>query len=288
MLVLGTVVVTGIGLFGTAMMNQPVVSKPMPADGDPPLISHSLSVASPDAPRWLRYAQPFAAKPEQPLISVILLDRGGPRQQIEDLMERSTALSLAVGYDFGEARKRAWAAHRAGHEVLTAAPFGYEDAFADWPNVLAPHLPLEELDRRVRWHLAAIPNSVGLIDSETGDLAEDAEALSNIMERIAEDGALYVGGQPNGRLAVALARHAGAPASRANVRLSGAMGQERLVQALKDAELDARKWGEAIIVVDAEPLILEALDGWLDKRDWGVALAPVSAVVGRMRSAGSS
>ena len=240
---------------------------------------------TPDAPRWLANARPFPLAPDQPALAVVVIEPDENRHLLDRVMARERNLTIAVAHDFSTTRWRVQNIRREGHEILTLLPTAYGDDFARHANVIRRGLGPQELRRRVSWHLAATAASVGAMDLGGGEVLRDAEAMAVAAAALSEAGALFVDARSHREsLAAPLIRAAGVPATQRTVRVRAQDDAAQIISRLEEAESHALRWNHALVVVEASPATLDALSYWLDARNRDISLAPVSAIVARLRS----
>lgn len=248
-------------------------------------LQRQVLALSEEAPRWLANARPFPLSPERSALAVIVIDPVEGKHLADAVLAKDRNITLAVAHDFDTSRWRVQNMRREGHEIVTLLPTGYAEDFSRYANVLGREIGPSELRRRVGWHLAATPVSVGAMDAGGGDVLRDAQALTVAMAVLAEAGVLYVDARSNRTgFAAPIARAAGVPTAQRTVRIAARDDAAQIVSKLEEAEEHARRWQNAVVVVEATEGTLDALGGWLESRDASIALAPVSAVVARLRS----
>lgn len=263
----------------------PAPSAEAPArGGNPPPIS-------PDAP-WIRNAAPFPAADPRPRLAVILVDEGRDPALSAAAQRLSEPLNLALAAHVENLKERVAGARRSGHEVLIALPFDTEPPGVFAGGALMANLPEAENLRRLRWRLGQAPEAVGVL-GVGGEIATRNRAMmDSVMGEIRNAGALFVDSRAHPESqAGAAARRMGAPAGDAALRIDESADVEAIMDRLSEAEGRATVWGATIAMGALSPQTLEAFRRWTAERgpsaEAPVALAPISAVIKRLRSGSS-
>ncbi|MFP4328180.1 MAG: divergent polysaccharide deacetylase family protein, partial [Paracoccaceae bacterium] len=251
----------------------PTVGAPAPgetgAEAEDPV---SDPRAETEEPPLRRFAAPFDAPEDRPLMAVILLDDGPGGLGPEALQGLGFPVSVAVDAQAPGARETMQAYRAQGREVLAmgalpedARPQDAEVALAAWFD--------------------AVPEAVALMERGEGLLQPGREISEQLADYLADSGhglVLFPQGLDTG---VALAGRAGVPAATVFRDFDGAGQDARAIRRFLDnAAFRARQEGAVIMVGRLRAETLSALTFWaLQDRAESVALAPVSSILKTVR-----
>lgn len=239
-------------------------------------------------PAWRRNAVPFSGPADRPRLAVVVLDDGLDARSTMRAIRLNAPVTLAVAPTVEGARSRVDAARRLKREVLLLLPMESEARLVTAPNPIAAHIGREELLRRLSWNLAQIDGYVGVINRHGEKTSRDAQTMRTVMETLHREGLLFVDSRSHAdSVAGAVARRMGVPAGDRNAAVRLGDGQKAVIETLAEAEAHAREWGDAIVTIPAERGAIDTLKRWLRTRKSDVVIAPVSAVIGRLRSGAS-
>lgn len=236
----------------------------------------------PEEPAWKRYAAPFTAPADRPLVAVVLTGLGlnGPRtlQAIEQLPPEISLSFSPYGKQTEEFMRTARAF---GHEVLLDLPM--EPASADDPGTLAmltSLAPGQNLDR-LDIVLTRGRGYVGVVGALGSRFVGNPESLKPVLEALYERGLLYLDNRPlDEPLAARAAGQMGIPVAINDRSLDARMAATPAVDAsLAQVERIARERGTAVALGEPNPSTIAELKEWVASLSGkGLALAPVTAV----------
>ncbi|MGP1256727.1 MAG: divergent polysaccharide deacetylase family protein [Kiloniellales bacterium] len=242
-----------------------------------------LAPAPPAVPAWQRFARPFTAPPDRPLIAIVITGLGlnGPRtlQAIEQLPPE---MSLSFSPYAKQTEEFMRTARAFGHEVLVDLPM--EPATRDDPGAMALLTSLEpdaNLDR-LGLVLGRGRNYVGVVGTLGSRFVGDPNALEPVLNALVSRGLLYVDNRPvDTPHAAQKAAALGLPVAINDRSLDARMAATPAVDAsLAQVERIARERGVAVALGQPNPTTLAFLVEWAKTLPGkGLALAPVSAVV---------
>lgn len=242
---------------------------------------------SANLPVWMKHAEPFDTAGAQGLIAVVVMDDGRGSHLAERALEWTAPLTFAVAGDFAMSAERIARVRRAGREAMVIVPMGYGPDLGRDPNVLDLHLSEAEVRRRVGWHLARAEGYVGAISGHSGPVMRDEPSMRAVGEELAARGLIFVdSGAERNSLAGARIRSLGVPTGQGSVYVTRNDSASAALEKLADAEQRALTWGTAIVLIDADKTAMGALADWLRIRTPALAIAPISKVVGELRSGG--
>lgn len=234
---------------------------------------------------WVTHAEKFAVRSTRPRLAIVVIDDGSDAAASLAAMRLSSPVTLAIAPTADAAAKRADAARRFGREVLLLLPMQAEKNFDLAPNPIALHVPRDELVRRMDWNLAQIDNYVGVINHFGEATSRDAETMRIVMERLRDAGLGYIDARTHAdSVAGAVARRMGIPTGDLNITVPPGADSDGLQASLDTAVKRAERWGAAIVAVPAERGLVAGLSAWLSAVDGDVEIAPVTAVVTRLRT----
>ncbi len=238
-----------------------------------------------DAPRWQRNAATFPANDRAPRMAVIVVDSGWGMAPALKALQIPAPLTFAIAPTADSASKTALAARKAGRETLLLLPMQSENRFDTSPNPIAINTPENELMRRLNWNFSQIDGYVGVMNQFGEAVTRDAPTMRAVLEIIQSKGLSFIDTRAHSEsIASAVARRMGIPAGDRNISVQPGANAEELRAELTQALRHAEKWGTAIITVPAEHRIVKALEAWTATLKSDVKIAPVSAVIKRLRS----
>jgi len=238
-----------------------------------------------DALSWVRNAAPFPDGDLAPRLAIIVLDDGSDVSAARSVMRLSAPVSIAIAPTADSAEKTAIAARSAGREVMLLLPMQSESHFDVTPNPIAINVPRPELTRRMNWNLAQFDGYVGVMNQYGEAATRDPQTMRTVLESVKAEGLAFVDARTHpDSVAGAVARRMGIPAGDRNVAIDPGADTSALSKGLASAMDHARRWGTAVITIPAERRLLAALAEWLPQHDPAVKIAPVTAVIKRLRS----
>lgn len=296
-LILIAVLFMGLGV-AAAMIADRMMSDPEAVRSDPTVSEQAF--LPPDAgiarnidtgraqPAWVENSARFDSAAGVPRLAIVVTDDGRDASATLRAMRMSEPLTLAIAPTVDGARARAEAARRLNREVLLYLPMESANSFDTSPNPIAGHVGRDETIRRLGWNLAQLDGYVGVTNQFGEETTRDAQTMRTVMETLQRKGLMFLDARSHpDSVASAVARRLGIAAGDRTVRLNGTDDPKTMRARLDDAALHARKWGGAIVMVPAQRNVIEVLAQWLETRERGVAIAPVTAVVQRMRTGAS-
>ncbi len=234
---------------------------------------------------WLRNAADFPADSRSPQLALIVVDSGRGMAPALNALQIPAPLTFAIAPTADSADKTARAARKAGREVLLLLPMQSESRFDTSPNPIAINTPENELIRRLNWNFSQIDGYVGVMNQFGEAVTRDAPTMRAVLEIIQRKGLSFIDTRAHSdSIASAVARRMGIPAGDRNVSVQPGANVEELYAELAQALEHAEKWGTAIVTVPAENRIVRALAEWTAAVQSDVKIAPVSAVIKRLRS----
>lgn len=240
---------------------------------------------SDSAEPWIKNSAPFPASDLAPRMAIIVVDDGSDAAAALTAMRLPAPVTLAIAPTADAAEKRAEAARRYGREVLLLLPMQAERTFDDTPNPIAIHVPHTELQRRIDWNLAQIDGYVGVMNRHGESTTRDPGTMRAVIEVLQSKGLSYIDSRAHeNSIGSAVARRMGVPTGDLVVAIDEksdtAEAKARLSAGLDHAE----RWGTSIVTIPAERKMIEALEEWMTAAPSEVRLAPVTAVLKRLRS----
>ncbi|WP_159966415.1 polysaccharide deacteylase family 2 protein [Profundibacterium mesophilum] len=240
---------------------NPVRPRKRTQDAAPANGAQTRPAPDPDS-ALMRYAAAPAGRIEGPILSIVLLDTGGP------LIDTELPVTIAIDAGQRDAQSRAAAYRAAGREV-----------------VMIPSVPrgalASDVDAALQDSLTLVPEAVAVMDDPAGDLQDDRTAMQQILARLDETGHGLVTFPRGLNGAQQEARRAGIPGALVFRQIDGE-GQDRAAvkRFLDHAAFRARQLSTVVLFGRNRPETLEALDQWMEsERASGVTLAPISTAL---------
>jgi uncharacterized protein len=249
----------------------------------PALPAPSARPATP-GPTAARRARPEAPAAGSPVRVAVIVDELGGRA---DVFERVVALgrpvTVAVLPELPLAPRLAREAARAGLEVLLQLPLEpYRFPEVDpGPGALLISMPPDEVTRRTRQQLAAIPGAVGVVTGMGSRFTEDRPRMRALLEPVFFRRLLFVDSLTSHRsVGYDVARALGIPAGRRQVFIDPDESEATTRAQLLEVERLASRRESVIAIAHGRPLTLqllgEALPRWEAR---GIVLVRVSELV---------
>lgn len=225
-----------------------------------------------DAPALERYAAVFEGDPELPLMSIVMIDGGGPQSNPADIAALPVPVTVVVNALQSDAEAKMAAYRDAGIEVLleTALPQGA--------------MPTD-VEVAFEAAFAIIPESIGFFSDASGILQGNRSVAEQVVEILGAEGRGLVVVERGLSNSMRIAEQAGLPAAAVLLDLDGD-GQDgtAVVRALDQAAFRARQSGNAVLLARASDETLEAVRLWAGENNGDqIGLAPVSAVLRKVR-----
>lgn len=234
---------------------------------------------------WLENAAPFPESDPSPRLAIVVVEAGKDMGAALGALRIAAPLTLAIAPTADSASKTANSARSAGREVLLLLPMQSENRFDTSPNPIAINVPREELIRRMKWNFAQIDGYLGVMNRFGEDVTRDAQTMRSVLEIVEANGLSFIDAREHlDSVAGAVARRMNIPAGDRTVAVKSGANAEELYAGLRTALRHAELWGTAIVTVPAERRVVRALEEWLATLQSEVKIAPVSAVIKRLRS----
>jgi len=236
---------------------------------------------------WTATARPAPASPPppagRPRVAMIVDELGTRADVAERLLALRRPVAVAVLPDLPLSRRIARDAARAGLEVLVQLPLEpYRFPETDpGPGVLLTSMAPEEVTRRTRQHLAAVPGAVGVVTRMGSRFTEDRRQMRAVLEPVFLQGLFFVDSLTSQRsVGYELARALGIPAGRRQVFVDPDESEATARERLDAVERWAASRGAVLAIGHGRLLTVrlleEALPRWEAR---GLRLVPVSELV---------
>jgi polysaccharide deacetylase 2 family uncharacterized protein YibQ len=228
------------------------------------------------------YAHPFKRKPEQVIVSFVVMDAGVDAQSTPLLMNLPPQVSIAYSPYTRAAESSSEHMRARGHEVWTMLPVMGERYPADDPGPfgLIAKLPADAMLERVHNSLAAVPGSVGVVLPPDEALSQQKAGLVPALKEVDARGMLVVSTNPTRSIDQIVPEKAMRPLlRRADLVLDPTPNDSQIQSRLAGLVDAAREKGEFMVVLSARPQSLEILRKWLAENPLPepLQLAPLSA-----------
>ncbi|MES2984564.1 MAG: divergent polysaccharide deacetylase family protein [Pseudomonadota bacterium] len=229
------------------------------------------------------YAQPFKRKPEQILLSFVVMDVGIDAQSIGLLFDMPKEVTIAYSPYARNIATYAESFRRTGHELWAMLPVMTDRFPADDPGPmgLITRMPTEELLHRMHAVMDAVAGSVGMILPPGDAATADKTTATAILGELASRGLLVVSTHPTRTIAQMTSDAAIAPIlHRADMVLDATPDESQIKSKLAGLLDAAQKQGEYVVVLSARPQTVQALRDWLKETTLPepIMLAPLSAI----------
>lgn len=199
------------------------------------------------------------------------------------------AVSLAFA-PYGKGLEKQVANARAeGHEVFLQVPMEPFNLIGPGPGpkLLKVQYDRKQMRERLYWHMGRFTGYVGIANFLGGKFTADANALAPVMENIRARGLLYFDDGTSPRsLSRSIAAKINAPFVGSDILIDEKRTASGVDAALLKLEAMAVRRGFAVGFANGLPMVVRRIGRFarsLEKR--GVALVPVSAMLGKYRSA---
>ena len=270
---------------------------PAPAAPNPAAETVFAELGWPATREWLFYGrrpQPsIPPRPQEPLppappapavqaaVAIIIDDLGFVEEPTEAFWTLEIPLTFAVlpwgRYSESHARE----ALRRGQEVILHLPVEPLDPQTDpGRGALYTGLPPEELRRRIRENLKAVPGIVGVNNHMGSKGTQDRSMMELLMRELKKEGLFFVDSMTiHSSVAWSVAREYGVPTARRDVFLDG-LGVERIPDQIDVLIEKALAQGTAIGIAHTRPGVAAALAAAIPRLTAaGIKLVHVSALV---------
>lgn len=218
-------------------------------------------------------------------IAVIVDELGGRADVVARLLALERPITLAVLPGLPLSRQIARDGTRAGLELLVQLPlepyrFPEDDP---GPGVLTLAMSPDEITRRTRQHLAALPGAAGVATRMGSRFTEDRARMRAVLEPVYLQGLFFVDSLTTTRsVGYDLARALGIPAARRQVFLDPDESEATARARFEAAERWAERRGAVVAIAHGRLLTVRLLEEVLPRWEArGLTLVPVSALLAR-------
>jgi polysaccharide deacetylase 2 family uncharacterized protein YibQ len=216
-------------------------------------------------------------------IAVVVDELGGRADVVDRVLALSRPVALGVLPGLPLTRQIVRDAARARLEVLVQLPlepYRYPEADPG-PGVLLTSMTPDEVDRRTRRHLAAVPGAVGVVTRMGSRFTEDHPRMQALLEPVRAQGLCFVDSLTTHRsVGYDLARAIGIPAARRQVFIDADETEAGAREGLGAVERWAERRGSVVAIAHGRLLTLrlleEALPRWEAR---GLRVVPLSELV---------
>jgi polysaccharide deacetylase 2 family uncharacterized protein YibQ len=225
-----------------------------------------------------------AAAPLRGARVALVVDELGARADVfERLVALRRPLAVAVLPELALSRRIARDAARAGFEVLVQLPLEpYRFPEVDpGPGALLTSMAPDELTRRTRQHLAAVPGAVGVVTRMGSRFSEDRSRMRAVLEPVFLQGLFFVDSLTSHQsVGYDLARALGIPAGRRQVFVDPDETEAAARNGLGEVERWATTRGSVLAIAHGRLLTVDLLEEAVPRWEArGLKLVPVSELV---------
>ncbi|MFZ4540280.1 MAG: divergent polysaccharide deacetylase family protein [Rickettsiales bacterium] len=229
------------------------------------------------------YSHPFERKPEQVIISFVVMDAGIDPQSIGLLMALPMEVTVAYSPYTRPGQSYSETLRAGGHEVWTMLPTMDSGYPANDPGPLGiiGTMPPEEMVRRTQHVLAAIPGSVGLILPPTETIVPQKGGIAPVIGELSKRGLLLLSTHPSRNIdQISNKADDAVMIRRADLVIDGSPNDSQIRSKLAGLLEAAQAKGEYVVMLSARPQSLQILRDWLKETTLpeNVVLAPLSAI----------
>ncbi|MBI4012315.1 MAG: divergent polysaccharide deacetylase family protein [Candidatus Rokubacteria bacterium] len=249
--------------------------------GEPSLLALPWRPAAPAAPRPT--PTPRARPGDEARVALIVDELGSRADVFERVLALGRPVTVAVLPELPLSRRLARDAARAGLEVLLQLPLEpYRFPEVDpGPGVLLISMPPDEVTRRTRQHLAALPGAAGVVTRMGSRFTEDRARMRALLEPLFFQRLLFVDSLTSqASVGYDVARALGIPAGRRQVFVDPDESEASARAGLLEVERWATRRGSVIAIAHGRlltvGLLAEAVPRWEAAR---LRLVPVSELV---------
>ncbi|MBX9726613.1 MAG: divergent polysaccharide deacetylase family protein [Rickettsiales bacterium] len=228
------------------------------------------------------YAHRFTRKPDQVIISFVVMNAGLDPQSIGLILGLPHEVTVAYSpYSRAESN---YSEHlrASGHEVWTMLPVMTDRYPSDDPGPIGiiGRMPPEEIIRRTHHIMAAVLGSVGFILPPDEAISSQKGTLAPVLDEISARGLLLLSTHPTRSIdQLTTTKGMGDIIRRADLVLDASLSEAQIRSKLAGVLDAAKEKGEYIVLLSARPQSLQILSEWLKATNLTepFALAPLSA-----------
>jgi polysaccharide deacetylase 2 family uncharacterized protein YibQ len=237
----------------------------------------------PSGPAPARRARPDGAARGPARVAVIVDELGARADVFDRVIALGRPVTVAVLPELPLSPRLARDAARAGLEVLLQLPLEpYRFPEVDpGPGALLTSMPPDEVTRRTRQQLAAIPGATGVVTGMGSRFTEDRPRMRALLEPVFFQRLLFVDSLTSPRsVGYDVARALGIPAGRRQVFIDPDESEATARAQLLEVERWASRRDSVIVIAHGRPLTLQLLGEALARWDArGITLVRVSELV---------
>jgi len=237
---------------------------------------------------WERNALPFVPALDQPMIAIVIDDMGLDLKRTRQVLDLQGPLTVSYLTYADNLRRQTAEAWSKGHEVMAHVPMEPGGASVDpGPNVLLVTHDAATIKARLTTGLDEIGRIVGINNHMGSKFTANAEAMSVVMEVLAERGLLFLDSRTSSKTTgPSVAKVHGVPLLVRNVFLDNDNNKEAVLKNLVKTENIAEKHGFAIAIGHPRSATIAALTEWIAVLpEKGMQLAPATAILKQRRAA---
>ncbi len=232
------------------------------------------------------YSRPaeLGAAADGPKVAIVVTGLGineqGSLEAIDTLPDNVTLAFAPYGRSL---ESTVASARLAGHEIMLEIPLEPFDFPQNDPGphtMLTGEAPRANLEK-LFWLMARFGGYFGVINNMGARFTASTADFSPIMEELGTRGIGYLDdGSSNRSVAQQLAGANNVPFARANLMIDANPSRASILAALASLEAQALESGQAIGIVGALPISVQAVAEWSQELDAkGIALVPASAIM---------
>lgn len=227
----------------------------------------------------------LARRGTAPLVSIVIDDMGYSPPALDRLMAMPGPLSLSFLPNAESTPAMLERARRQPFELMLHLPMEPLGDADPGPDALLVGLAEDEIRRRLRLALRAVPEIVGVNNHMGSRFTADPRGLGLVMDELRQRPLFFLDSLTNpASLAEAAAAAAGIPTTRRDVFIDHVAEPLAIARQLRRVEQLGRRAGSVVAIGHPYPETLDALERWLPTLERkGFRLAPVTQVIALRR-----
>lgn len=262
-------------------------AKARPAERNALLIETSpegeVPVVAADGTRaWQYYARPYAASSRGPMIAIIVKGLGKNKRVTQHALALPDDITLVFSPYASDIVGWTKSAQLAGHETMLELPMQPVDYPATDPGPYGLLLKqgVSENERKLRWLMARMPNSIGFATLPNEVFSASSSDFNLLLKSIGNRGLMLLyAREPSNDVTRGLLQDTSTPNVITDVMLDEELVPELIQKRFYELEQVARQKGHAVGTLGPYPLSIEQLKLWIATlEEKGITLVPVSAI----------
>lgn len=260
---------------------ETVVKDLQSGPNNPTPIDEALVETQTTQPTWQLESAAWNNTPSAKL-AIIIDDLGMTESATNRLASMSGPLTMAFLPYAPNLQLQTRLARSSGHELMVHLPMQSSQSGIDHgKNALLEGLSYEEFNKRLTWNLSQFSGYVGVNNHMGSRLTEDPGQMVRLMQRLNEQGHLFIDSLTTSKsVGASAAKAANVPYAARDIFLDNVQDVAYIKRQLAAAERIARTRGYAVAIGHPYPETIQVLREWRESNDErGIALVPASQIV---------